>query len=94
MPQYTVEYRARAQRALLTELPLKIALAAEAFINGPLSENPQRVGKKLGKEFSGLWSARLATYRIIYEIREEQIVIVVVDVRHRAHVYAARRIRG
>lgn len=90
MPHYRIEWRAAAKRAIAQELPEKYALAIYEFITGPLSENPRRLGKELGKEMKGKYSARLSVYRVIYEIHDEEVVVIVVDVRHRAHVYAAR----
>ena len=71
-------------------MPEKYALAVYEFITGALSENPRRVGKELGEEMKGKFSARLNVYRIIYEIHDHEVVVIVVDVRHRAHVYASR----
>ena len=90
MTRYRIDWRAAAKRAIAQELPEKYALAVYEFITGPLSENPQRVGKPLGENMAGKYSARLSVYRIIYEIHNDEVVVIVVDVRHRAHVYAAR----
>lgn len=90
MSNYRIEWRAAAKRAIAQELPEKYAVALYEFITGPLSENPHRVGKELGKDMKGKYSARLSVYRVIYEIHEYEVVVIVVDVRHRAHVYAAR----
>lgn len=90
MSQYRIEWRAAAKRAIAQDLPEKYAVAIYEFITGPLRENPHRVGKELGKEMKGKYSARLSAYRVIYEIHDDEVVVIVVDVRHRAHVYAAR----
>jgi mRNA-degrading endonuclease RelE of RelBE toxin-antitoxin system len=90
LTKYRIEWRAAAKRAVAQELPEKYALAVYEFITGPLSENPKRVGKELGENMKGQYSARLSVYRVIYEIHDDEVVVIVVDVRHRAHVYAAR----
>ncbi len=89
MPKFQVRLNARAKLAIAEQLPEKFALSVLEYIAGPLADNPKRVGKKLGAPFSDKYSARVATYRIIYEIREQEVLVIVVDVRHRAHVYAA-----
>lgn len=65
--------------------------AVLTFVFGPLAENPHRVGKELGRELAGLYSARRGDYRVLYEIREgEDQRVLVHRVDHRAHAYRAR----
>lgn len=47
-----------ARRALAEKLPVDIAAAAAEFITGPLLAHPRRVGKPLGAELTGIYSAR------------------------------------
>jgi mRNA interferase RelE/StbE len=90
VPKYAIVWRPAARRAIESDLPLKFAEAAVALITGPLAENPRRLGKPLEGEMAGEYSARLGEYRIIYRIVNDEIVIIVIDIRHRAHVYAAK----
>lgn len=71
----------------LDRLPNKVRLAALATIFGPMAENPQRLGKALMGELEGLRSARRGDYRIIYEIREDEAVVVIHRIQHRRDVY-------
>lgn len=84
--RYGVRITARAERDL-AELPEKVATACLEFIFGPLSENPGRLGSALRGDLGGLHSARRSTYRIVYEIRDHELVIVVVHIAHRRDVY-------
>lgn len=86
---YKITYSARAVRALSETLPLKIAEAAFAFIEGPLAENPYRVGKQLNEPFFPAHSARRGEYRIIYQIDEDQVLIEIINVSRRSDVYKA-----
>jgi mRNA interferase RelE/StbE len=80
-----------AQRALATLLPVDVAAAAAEFITGPLLREPRRVGKPLGAELTGIYSARLAReWRVLYEIDETKHVVIVLDIRHRSVVYRRR----
>lgn len=79
-----------ARRALERELPLAIALAVWEFCDGPLRENPHRVGKPLGRDLTGYFSARRGAYRVIYRLIEDDSVVHVVRIEHRAHVYRRR----
>nr|NLD40411.1 type II toxin-antitoxin system RelE/ParE family toxin [Actinomycetales bacterium] len=71
-------------------LPEPVAFAVLEFINGALLENPHRVGKRLGSELAGAWSARRGTYRVISTIDEEAREVVVLHVDHRRNVYRPR----
>ena len=71
----------------LDRLPNKIRDAALATIFGPMAENPHRVGKPLMDELEGLRSARRGDYRIVYEILEDEMAVVIHRVQHRRHVY-------
>ena len=86
-PAYRVVFRGPARRAVAERLPEAVAAAVLAFCDGPLAENPQRVGKALSGPLLGLHGARRSTYRIVYLIDEERRVVEVVDVAHRSDVY-------
>ena len=82
-----VDLSARARRDLDVRLPTRIALAASAFIYGPLAENPMRVGKSLGGRLTGHRAARVGQYRVLYRVDDERVVVLVVTVAHRGVVY-------
>jgi mRNA interferase RelE/StbE len=80
-----------ARRALAELLPHDVAAAAIEFITGPLLANPRRMGRPLGEELSGIYSARLAReWRVLYEVDEQSLVLVVLDIRHRSAAYRRR----
>ena len=61
------------------------------FITTTLLEKPRRLGKPLlYPPYAGTWSARRGTYRVLYEIDEENRIVVVTAVEHRADAYRAR----
>jgi mRNA-degrading endonuclease RelE of RelBE toxin-antitoxin system len=80
---------ASAERSL-RRLPESVAAAVVEFLVGALVENPRRVGHPLQRELAGLWSARRGPYRVVYEIDDDQQVVVVLRIDHRADVYRAR----
>lgn len=86
---YEVEFAGTARRDLRVAPP-RIVPAIIEFVYGDLARQPRRVGKPLQRELEGLWSARRGPYRIIYEIVEERLVVIVVHVDHRADVYRPR----
>jgi len=80
-----------ARRALAERLPEEVAAAAVEFITGPLLANPQRVGKPLGEELAGIYSARLGrNWRVLYEIDDTKHAVIVLDIRQRSTAYRAR----
>ncbi|MHB1488668.1 MAG: type II toxin-antitoxin system RelE family toxin [Acidimicrobiales bacterium] len=48
------------------------------------------MGKPLGRELVGYFSARRGAYRVIYRLVVEDAVIHVVRIEHRANVYRRR----
>jgi len=74
----------------LNQLPGKVRDAAIQAILGPVAERPQRVGKPLVGELTGLWSARRGDYRVIYEVDDDRKVVIVHRVQHRRAVYRPR----
>jgi len=69
--------------------PVAVILAAEdyEFLYGPLAEEPNRVGKPLRFQLEGCWSARRGQYRVIYSINDDEVLVRVVRLSHRADVY-------
>lgn len=87
--RYDIEVARPARRALTDELATAVAAAAWELIDGPLRDNPQRLGKPLRAPFAGHWVARRSSYRVRYRIDEDRCVVTVLDVRGRADAYRA-----
>ena len=66
------------------------AAAIVEFILGALIANPHRVGGPLQRELAGLHAARRGAYRVVYEIREDERLVVVHRIDHRSTVYRTR----
>jgi mRNA-degrading endonuclease RelE of RelBE toxin-antitoxin system len=88
-PRYRLVVAASAERAL-GRLPEGVAAAIVEFMLGTLSEAPRRVGHPLQRELAGLWAARRGPYRVVYEIDDDEELINVVRIDHRADVYRPR----
>ena len=54
-------------------------------------EDPRSMGKALVGNLAGLWRYRVGDYRIVCDIEDGVLVILVVDVAHRREVYKRRR---
>jgi len=80
-----IELARPARRALTDEL----AAAAWELIDGPLRDNPQRLGEPLHAPFAGHWVARRSSYRVRYRMDEGRRVVTILDIRGRADAYRA-----
>lgn len=84
---HEIRWSRQSRRALTSTLPEPVAAACLDFILGPLAENPHRVGKPLRAPLEGLHSARRGQFRIIYEIQDEAIRVLVLTITHRRDAY-------
>jgi len=50
-------------------------------------EDPRRFGKALKAELAGLWRYRVGAYRILCQIRDRELLILVVAVGHRKEIF-------
>ena len=85
--RHTVVLSAAATRAIERDLPEPVAVAVVDFLFGPLAADPYRVGKPLRFDLEGYWSARRGQYRVIYSIHDDEVLVRVVRISHRADVY-------
>lgn len=53
-------------------------------------EDPRSKGKALTGNLAGVWRYRVGDYRILCDIQDGRLVVVVVDVAHRRKVYERR----
>ena len=65
------------QQRILTYLKNKVAV----------EENPRRFGANLKGDKSGLWRYRIGNYRVICQLIDENMTVLVVKVGHRKAVY-------
>ena len=53
-------------------------------------EDPRRYGAPLRKELAGRWKYRVGAYRLICEIQDEKVLVLILMVGHRSKVYDRR----
>ena len=53
---------------------------------GRISKNPH-LGKPLVGDLKGIWSERVATFRILYKIYQKEVEVLVLLIEHRKKVY-------
>ena len=50
-------------------------------------DNPRAYGKPLTANRTGYWRYRIGNYRIIAEIQEDKVLIVLIEIGHRREIY-------
>jgi mRNA interferase RelE/StbE len=87
--KYTFRWRERAVRQLRA-IPQPTALTILRAL-APLGEDPRRPDADIKKlaGYSNRYRLRVGDYRVIYEIADEQLIILVVGVGHRREAYRA-----
>jgi len=88
--RYELRIYGAARRALEQRLPLAVAAAVWEFCNGPLRDEPHRVGKPLRRQLAGYFSARRGAYRVIYRLDDSARIVHVVRIEHRSDAYRPR----
>lgn len=85
---YKIIFSERAKRQLL-KLDKSIALLILGWIEKNLKDcsDPRIHGKALKSNRSGQWRYRIGDYRLICEIQDKKITILVLEVGHRRIVY-------
>lgn len=51
------------------------------------AEDPRQHGKGLTANRSGKWRYRIGDYRILAEIQDRKLILILIDVKHRREVY-------
>lgn len=85
---FHVEFTARALREL-KKLDKYTAAMITGWIRKNLEgcENPRQHGKGLTADHSGQWRYRVGDYRILAEISDGKVLILVVHIGHRREIY-------
>ncbi len=68
----------QAQRDILAYLDERVTANAD----------PRRFGKALKADLAGLWRYRVGDYRILCQIQDQKLLVLVVAVGHRKDIYA------
>lgn len=50
-------------------------------------EDPRRFGKPLSRDLTGLWRDRVRNYRMICNIEDNRLIVLVLRVGHRKDIY-------
>ena len=88
MKSFSVRYHKRALKQLS-----KMDRSTKALLFNWIETNligcsdPRFSGKALSGSYKGLWRYRVGDYRLVADIRDEEILIIIVNVGHRREIY-------
>ena len=68
-------------------LPRDVQARILEFLQTRLPRDPRRIGDALQGKLKGLWRYRVGDHRIICQIEDERITVVVIRVGHRREIY-------
>lgn len=86
--KYDVEYSKTAMNTI-KKMDSSASKLIRTWIEKNLmnTENPRIKGKPLTGDLKGLWRYRVGDYRILAEIQDDKIVILILDIGHRSKIY-------
>ena len=85
MPRYGIQILPSAERELAAlDSPIQRRIAARI---DALADTPRPSGAKKLQGEKGTWRVRVGDYRILYEVVDERVIVLVVKVGHRREVY-------
>lgn len=82
---YSIQFTPAAQRQF-NRLDAPTRTRIGAAIDG-LAENPRPPGVKKLSGSKNLWRIRVGDYRVVYQIHDRELVVVIVNIGHRSDVY-------
>ena len=85
--KYSVVLTERAKKQL-SKLDKPVAKLIASWLRKNLQgcEDPRQHGKALTANRSGQWRYRIGDYRVIADIQDEKVIIMVVEIGHRRNV--------
>ena len=84
--QYSIIYDTRLKKSLkqISSPDLKII---KKNIEKKLPNNPKKFGKPLKNTLKNHWSLRVGKYRVVYEIKDKEVIVLFVTIAKRENVY-------
>ena len=86
--KYDVEYSKSAMNTI-KKMDSSTSKLIRTWIEKNLinTENPRIKGKALTGDLKGLWHYRVGDYRILVDIQDNKIVILILDIGYRSKIY-------
>ena len=85
MARYAISFRPSADRQL-AKLPQDVQRRIVAVVDA-LADAPRPLGVVKIAGDDNLWRIRVGDYRVVYEIHDDRLMVLVIRVAHRKDVY-------
>jgi addiction module toxin, RelE/StbE family len=89
---WTIDYDRNVRKAI-EKLDHVIRKRIRTFLHErvALLDDPRTLGRALeGQQFNRFWRYRVGDYRIICDIQDNRLIVLVIEVGHRREVYRRR----
>ena len=88
MKHYRLIYSRDFQK-IFSKLDVSVQKLVASYIRHNLedAEDPRLHGKALTGDKKGLWRYRIGSYRLIVEIQDEKLIVLVLTFGHRKDIY-------
>ncbi len=85
---WTIEYAQRVRKSV-EKMDGQTRRRIRDFLQTRIAslDDPRSTGHGLAGPLSGLWRYRVGDYRIICDIQDHKLVVLVVEIGHRSEVY-------
>lgn len=85
---WTIELSDTAKKSL-RKLDRQVSKRIAVFLRDRVAQldDPRTLGKALHASLEDYWSYRVGDYRLICEIRDQTLVVLVVEIGHRSDIY-------
>lgn len=85
---YKIEYTDRAKKQI-KKLDRQVQALIKGWIDKNLvgTSNPRQHGKGLTANRSGQWRYRVGNYRILADIQDDKVIVLVIEIGHRKDIY-------
>ena len=86
--KWKIEYTETAKKAFLA-IDKQAAKRIKKYLDERIAteDDPRRFGEGLTENLAGLWRYRVGNFRVIAEIQEHKVVVLIVRIGHRSKVY-------
>jgi mRNA interferase RelE/StbE len=85
MASYRIDWRSSACRELRQLPPRVVARLIDAVAD--LGSNPRPTGCRKLRGSERTFRIRVGQYRVVYEVQDDRLVVLIIRVRHRRDVY-------
>lgn len=85
---WRIEFEAAAKKEF-SRLDRQVQIQIQRYLRDRIAteEDPRRFGEPLRRNLAGLWKYRIGDYRVVADIQDELVLVLIVRIGHRSKVY-------